>query len=129
VVRGEDGAEYQEVSVAPAGVGHEPPLAGGERLPLDDDELSELAHGLYEVLRGCRGYRAALVGWNPEFFVDIAELNQDWAEDLQAGRLYGLVLAEETLPELCVPAAVEPFAPGFSWMPYQGQAKAGSAGR
>jgi hypothetical protein len=122
VVRGEDGAQYKEVSVVAAGVGTPIPAdAHVERLALDRDERSELARGLYEVLRPCRGYRAAFVGWDPEYLVDLAELEREWADELRAATLHGLVLADETLARLGTPATLEPFAPGFSWMPYRGE--------
>jgi hypothetical protein len=126
-VRGGDGSEYQEVSLAAAGVGHWRMSDGkAERFDLDVAELSELGRGLYEVLRGCRGYRAAFVGWNPEDLVDLAELDQEWAEELRDGSLHGLVLATEALASFRGPVLVEPFAPGFSWMPYRGQRSADS---
>ena len=118
-VRGEDGAVYHEVTVMAAGVGHARTSDVDRELPLDVEELSELAQGLYEVLRRCRGYRAAVVGWNPEYLVDTAELARDWVEELRAGTCHGLVLADETLEQLVPSARLEPFAPGFSWIPYR----------
>jgi hypothetical protein len=120
-VRGEDGLTYHEVSVAAQGVGHQPAVdAGATRLDLDPGQLRELARGLYDVLRRCRGYRAAFVGWNPEDMVDLAELEREWAEELRAGSVRGLVLADETIQQLRTPITAEPFAPDFSWMPYDG---------
>ena len=118
IVQGMDGAQYQEVAVVAAGVGT--PITADaqvERLELDSDERRELAAGLYELLRHCRGYRAAFVGWDPEHLVDPAALEREWAEELRAGTLHGLVLSDETLARLGTPVLVEPFAPGFSWMP------------
>jgi hypothetical protein len=50
-VRAVDGSEYQEVYLAAAGVAHATTF-DGERLDLDDAELSELRRGVYGVLRG-----------------------------------------------------------------------------
>jgi hypothetical protein len=123
-VRGVDGPAYQEVSLIPVRVGHRVSLdAGAQRLPLDADELSELGHGLYGVLRACRGYRTAMVGWDPESFLDLAELRESWADELRTGALAGLVLADDAVRDLAalgVEVAVEPFAPGTSWVPYRG---------
>lgn len=123
-VRGADGPAYQEISLVPVGVGHKVSLdAGTERLALGADELSELGHGLYEVLRACRGYRVAMVGWDPESFLDVAELQESWADELRQGDLAGLVLSDDAIRELATlgtEVAVEPFAAGTSWMPYQG---------
>jgi hypothetical protein len=38
------------------------------------------------------------------------------------------VLAADVLDRFSGPVAVEPFAPGFFWMPYRGQRSADSTG-
>lgn len=122
--RGVDGTAYQEVSLIPVGVGHKVSLdAGAQRLVLDAAELSELGHGLYEVLRASAGYRVARVGWDPESFLDLAELRESWADELRDGELAGPVLSDDAVRDLAtvgVEVAGEPFAPGASWMPYRG---------
>jgi hypothetical protein len=55
---------------------------------------------MYEVLRRCRGYRAAFIGWNPEKVVDLGELAETWTEELSAGgSLPGLVLSDDALAQ------------------------------
>ena len=124
-VRGTDGAEYHEISLLPVGVGYGVAIERGvQRLPLESAELSELGYGLYDVLRGCRGYRAAIVGWDPEWYLDFAELQEDWADELRRGELDGLVLSDDAVREFAargIEAAVEPFAHGASWVPYRGE--------
>jgi hypothetical protein len=123
-LRGEDGTAYHEISLVPVGVGVKVARdVGVPPLLLDPDELRELGNGLYEVLRTCRGYRAAIVGWDPEQFVDLAELAGTWADEARAGELSGLVLSDDAVHDLTargVEVTVEPFAPGASWMPYRG---------
>jgi hypothetical protein len=65
-----------------------------------------------------RGYEAAMVGWDPEGFIDLAELRSDWSEELAAGDLLGLVLSEAVRRTLAPNTTFEPFAPGFEWLPY-----------
>ncbi|RZU73562.1 hypothetical protein EV384_1971 [Micromonospora kangleipakensis] len=91
-----------------------------ERLRLTAAELSELGNGLYQLLMRFTGYRAAQVGWDPEGRVDPAELQQEWADELTAGELPGLVLAEDLHQDLHGQGFV-PFAPAFVWIPYQGE--------
>lgn len=122
VIVGDDGVEYQEVSVTANGLGVWFPDPDWQQVELDEDELDELTRGMYELLRRCRGYRAAIVGWNAEHVVDLGELAESWTEELAAGGsgVPGLVLSDEALAQVRVSATVEPFAPGFSWMPYRG---------
>jgi hypothetical protein len=106
-----------ELSVIPVGVSHGMPM--DRDLPRTElDDLTALAHGLYDVLRTMRGYEAAMVGWDPEGFVDLAELRSDWSEELAAGDLPGLVLSEAVRRTLAPNTTFEPFAPGFEWLPY-----------
>jgi hypothetical protein len=119
--RGSDGVPYLEMSVLPLGVGCGVGLdRGHEPLRLTAAELTELGHGLYQLLAGFAGYRAAQVGWDPEWRVDPAELRQEWADELADGTLSGLVLAEDVLSDLRGPGLL-PFAPGFLWIPYAGE--------
>jgi hypothetical protein len=115
------GEPYLEVSIVPTRVGFRVAADGHQpRLPLTAGELSELGNGLYSLLRTLTGYRAARVGWDPETFVDPVELQSEWAEELAAGALPGLVLAEDLRSNLPVHAFV-PFAEDFIWIPYQGE--------
>jgi hypothetical protein len=118
-VRDASGEPYLQMSVIPAQVGFGCALDKGRpRLPLTPAELSELGNGLYSVLTTLTGYRAAQVGWDPEDFVDPVELRQQWVEELAAGTLPGLVLAETLLSDAPTQAFV-PFTNGFIWLPYQ----------
>jgi hypothetical protein len=120
-VRGRDGVQYLEMSVLPVGVGWGVGLdSGHEPLRLTAAELTELGHGLYRLPAGFAGYRAAQVGWDPECWVDLDELRQEYADDLADGTLSGLVLAEDVLSDLRGPG-FRPFAPGFVWAPYAGE--------
>lgn len=120
-VRDAAGEPYLEMSIIPARVGFGCALDEQQpRIPLTTAELSELGTGLYSVLATLTGYRAARVGWDPEEQVDPVELQQEWAEELAAGELPGLVLAEGLRLDVPV-AGLERFAPGFRWIPYQGE--------
>lgn len=120
-VRDAAGEPYLEMSVVPAQVGFGVGLDGRQpRLPLTAKELSELGNGLYSLLATLTGYRAARVGWDPENFVDPVELQQEWAEELAAGALPGLVLAEDLQLSTSMRGFV-PFADGFVWIPYEGE--------
>jgi hypothetical protein len=116
-----DGPDYLEMSVMPVGVGFGVASEHGRPpLSLTPEQLSELGHGLYRVLATLSGYQAALVGWDPEPLLDLAELRQERADDIQAGTLPGLVLARDL--ELGIPTPnFVPFAPGYIWIPYAGQ--------
>lgn len=117
-----DGEAHLELSVLPAGVGWGVPAdAGSERRELDPGELSRLGHGLYGVLSRMDGYRAAVVGWDPEGYVDVAELRRDWSAELADGALPGLVLADDVLATLPMASGFRPFRPGFAWIPYRGE--------
>lgn len=116
-----DGSPYIEMSVLPVGVGWAVALdRGHERVRLSTAELTDLGHQLYQLLTKLTGYRAAFVGWDPEPYADPAELRRGYSDDLAAGTLPGLVLAEDVLPELRG-TAFRPFARGFVWLPYEGE--------
>ena len=110
------------VSTSPAGVGTRIPRDDGPRLQLTAAELSELAWGLFGLLRRFDGYRAAVVGWDPEDFVECADLEHEYGDFLADGFPTGLVLAEEVLHTLTSASAqhFQPFEPGYQWIPYDG---------
>jgi hypothetical protein len=121
LTRGGDGVSYLLMSVLPIGVGWGVALdRGQEHLRLTAGELTEVGHGLYQLLARFTGYQAAKVGWNPEGFVDPLELRQEWPDELAAGTLPGLVLADTLLADLRG-QAFRPFSPGFVWIRYAGQ--------
>lgn len=120
-VRDVDDVPYLEMSVLPVGVGSGVAMDRGRKLVrLSAAELTELGHQLYRLLGNLTGYRAACVGWDPETYTDPADLQRDCADDLMAGALPGLVLAEDTLQRLRG-TAFRTFAPGFAWIPYEGE--------
>ncbi|MEV4534465.1 hypothetical protein AB0J82_11610 [Asanoa sp. NPDC049518] len=120
---GSDGGSYLELSVLPVGVGWGVVLdRGHEPVRLSAAELTTLGRALYDLLATFSGYQAAKVGWDPEWQIDLAELRQDWADELATGdpTLSGLVLAEAVLADLRGRRFV-PFSPGFRWIPYLGE--------
>lgn len=56
-------------------------------------ELSTVGAGLYQLLSRFTGYWAARVGWDPEAWVNPEELRHEYADELMAGQVPGLVLA------------------------------------
>ncbi|GFJ83752.1 hypothetical protein [Phytohabitans houttuyneae] len=109
------------MSVLPRGVGWGVVLdRGHEPVRLRAAELTQLGQGLYQLLTQFIGYQAAQVGWDPQGRVDPAELRHEWADEIAAGELPGLVLAEDVLPDLRGSAFV-PFARGFLRIPYAGE--------
>ncbi|WP_433229064.1 hypothetical protein [Actinomadura formosensis] len=113
------GLPYLEMSVIPAQVGCKVALDGNRpQLRLTSEELSELGAGLYTLLATLTGYRAARAGWDPEVFVDPVELRREWAEELAAGALPGLVVAEDVRLGVPMNAFVR-FTDGFLWIPYE----------
>lgn len=119
--RSDSGNEYLEMVVLPIGIGAGVAMDRGHQVVrLAAEELSELGHALYGLLRQLTGYRAAQVGWDPEGRVDFDELQSDWKEELATGRLPGLVLAEDVHHEL-QGSGFTRFAPGYVWIPYQGE--------
>jgi hypothetical protein len=124
-LRAPEAEPYLELSILPVGVGYGVGLDHDyPRLALTSDELTELGHGLYRLLSRCTGYQAAMVGWDPEGFVDLTELRMEWSQELRAGLLPGLVLSHEVLGSVSAGAGFQPFAPGFDWIPYQGERRA-----
>lgn len=116
---------YFELSILPVGVGYGAGLDGDHpRLQLTTDELTELGHGLYRLLSQFTGYQAAMVGWDPENLVDLAELHTEWSDELGPGLLPGLVLSHEVRRSLSGGAGFQPFVFGFDWIPYQGERRA-----
>jgi hypothetical protein len=115
-------SSYIELSVIPVAVGLGVALDGTlPRTELFAAELSELGAGLYRLLAEFNGYVAAKVGWDPEGFVDPAELKSDWADELADGAINGLVLCEALHDELGLRGNYVEFQPGYLWIPYRGE--------
>ena len=113
---------YIELSVIPVAVGWGVGLDGTlPRTRLSAAELSELGQGLYRLLATLDGYLVAKVGWDPEGFVDPAELKSYWIHELADGTINGLVLGEVLHRELGLGGNYIEFQPGYLWIPYQGE--------
>ncbi len=113
---------YIELSVVPVAVGWGVVLDGTlPRTGLSAAELSELGTGLYRLLASFNGYVAAKVGWDPEGFLDPAELKSDWADELADGTINGLVLCKALHGELGLGDNYVEFQPGYLWIPYRGE--------
>jgi hypothetical protein len=113
---------YIELSVVPVSVAWGMPMDGTlPRTRLSAAELTELGHGLYRLLAKFRGYVAAKVGWDPEGFLDPAELKSDCADELADGSIHGLVLCEALHVELGLGNNYTEFQPGYLWIPYRGE--------
>lgn len=91
------------------------------RTRLSAAELTELGNGLYRLLTKFNGYIAAKVGWDPEGFLNPAELSSDWADELATGGIHGLVLGQAQHGELGLGYNYANFQPGYLWIPYQGE--------
>ncbi|MEA5367557.1 hypothetical protein VA596_49060 [Amycolatopsis sp., V23-08] len=117
--------EGSRVTVVPRGVGYALPVELAERtrrLDLTAEELSALGWSLYDLLRQCTGYRLAAVGWElGEIWFENGELSPEYADDLAAGGLPGLVVSDDVHRALPRSTGFEPFEPGYQWMPYRGE--------
>lgn len=109
---------YIEFSVHPRGIGY-PPRAPMDVRSLTDEDITQVGHDLYRVLRGLRGYRAAAVGWDPESLVDVDDLQADCLAGYPP-LVDGLVLAENVRARLGLLDRWEPFVEGYWWLPYRG---------
>ncbi len=113
---------YIELSVLPVAVSWGLPMDGTlPRTKLSAAELTELGQGLYRLLAKFNGYVAAKVGWDPEGFLDPAELRSDWADELADRTINGLVLCEALHAELGLGDNYVEFQPGYLWNPYRGE--------
>lgn len=114
------GRPYIGFSVHPRGIGYGGPApAPVDVRSLTDDEISQIGTDLYGLLRGLRGYRAAMVGWDPESLVDLDDLEADCLTG-HPPEYDGLVLADDVRARLGLAAGWEPFIEGYGWIPYRG---------
>jgi hypothetical protein len=108
------------VSILPKAVGHGVGLDNRQsRIPLNSLQLSELGRRLYDLLQGINGYQIALVGWDTDW-INLADLHEEWVEDISEGRLTGLVVARKVRPQLPNSEHFVPFDDKHDWIPYQG---------
>jgi hypothetical protein len=108
------------VSILPKAVGYGVGLDHRQpRIPLNSSQLSELGRRLYNLLKGINGYQVALVGWDSDW-INLAELREEWAEDIIGGQLTGLVVTRNMRSQLPNSEHFVPFDDDHDWIPYQG---------
>jgi hypothetical protein len=112
---------YFELSVYVRGMGYGAP---GPRPTLDPgsltrEEITQVGRALYDLLSSFTNYQAAIVGWNPESLVDIADLEADWRNGDPPG-YDGLVLADYLCERWGLGPEWVAFADGYRWLPYSG---------
>ena len=112
---------YIEFSVHPHGIGYGGPGPKPDLDPrsLTSDEVTQIGHLLYDLLRSFSGYRAAVVGWDPESLVDVDDLEADWRAGDPPG-YNGLVLADDLCDRWKLGPEWSAFEPGYRWLPYSG---------
>jgi hypothetical protein len=117
---------YTEFSVHPRGIGYGGPGPKPDLDPrsLTGDEITRIGHALYDLLRGFTGYRAAIVGWDPESLVDLDDLEADWCNG-DPPRYNGLVLADDLCKRWRLGPEWSAFEPGYRWLPYSGSRNLG----
>ncbi len=108
------------VSILPKSVGSGVGLDHGQpRIHLNSAQLSELGKQLYDLLQGSTDYQIALVGWDTDW-INIVDLSEEWAEDISAGQLTGLVVAHNVRSLLPNSEHFVLFDAQHDWIPYQG---------
>lgn len=117
---------YTEFSVYVRGMGYGAP---GPRPDLDprsltSEEITRVGHALYDLLSGFSGYRAAVVGWDPESLVDVDDLEADWRNGDPPG-YDGLVLADDLCERWGLGREWVAFRDGYRWLPYSGSKNIG----
>jgi hypothetical protein len=112
---------YIEFSVHPRGLGYggPGPIPDLDPRSLTDEEITQVGRALYDLLQGFSGYRAAIVGWDPESLVDLQDLETDWRNGDAPG-YNGLVLANDLCERWQLGSEWVPFDHGHRWVPYRG---------
>ena len=126
-VTGLGSPNYVEFTVHPSGIGWgtRVKLAFDPR-SLTSDEITRIGHSLYDLLRAFSGYRAAIVGWDPESLVDLEDLETDWRNG-DPPSYNGLVLADDLCERWRLGPEWSGFEPGYCWLPYSGSRNLGSS--
>ena len=116
------GVEYIEFSVHPRGVGFggPGPKSFFDPRTVTDAELTEVGQELYNLLRRFDGYEAAMVGWDPEGLVDLAELEAERVVGGSIASLNGLVVSRSVADRWESDAGWVPFQADYVWLPYSG---------
>jgi hypothetical protein len=117
---------YTEFSVYVRGTGYRAPGPVPDLDPrsLTSEEITQVGHALYNLLGGLSGCRAAIVGWNPESLVDLADLETDWRNG-DPPSYGGLVLADNLCARWDVGHEWVTFTRGYRWLPYSGSKRIG----
>lgn len=112
---------YIEFTVHPRGIGFGGPGPKPDLDPrsLTNHEITRIGHALYDLLRGFSGYRAAIVGWDPESLVDLEDLEAD-CRNGDPPPYDGLVLADDLCEKWRLAPEWTAFTPGYRWLPYSG---------
>jgi len=112
---------YIEFSVHPRGLGYggPGPIPDLDPRSLTDEEITQVGRALYDLLQGCSGYRAAIVGWDPESLVDLQDLKTDWRNGDAPG-YNGLVLANDLCERWQLGPEWVAFGHARRWLPYRG---------
>lgn len=84
--------------------------------------LSTAGRALLERLRTASPFRFAVIGVEAYEAIAIDDIDAATGADPSfRERFHGLVVCDEIATRLGPEAALEPFAPGYSWLPYQGE--------
>ena len=85
----------------------------------DAAAMSAAGHALLQSLKDCSGYQFALVGIEVSDMLGIGDL----AETMLPGspNRDGIVCASELIGDPARIAGLQEFAPGFCWVPYEGE--------
>jgi hypothetical protein len=112
---------YVQFSVHPRGLGYggPGPIPDLDPRSLTDEEITQVGRALYDLLQGFSGYRAAIVGWDPESLVDLHDLETDWRNG-DAPAYNGLVLADDLRERWQLGPGWVAFGLGHHWLPYRG---------
>jgi hypothetical protein len=111
----EDGAWWAVVS--PDGVS-----TSGVTSPEVAESLTAAGQALLEHLRSAPRFRFALPGVEAFEALTLEQLDESEGSDPSfPERFDGLVVSDEVRERLGADAPFEPFAPGYSWFPYQGE--------
>jgi hypothetical protein len=112
---------YIEFTVWARGVGYGSPAHPElDPLSMTEPEITAVGYDLYALLGRFDGYRAAIVGWDPEQLVDLHELESEWVAAGDINGLDGLVVATDLRNRWQLDDAFVPFAEGYWWHPYRG---------
>lgn len=112
---------YIEFSVHPRGLGYggPGPISDLDPQSLTDEEITQVGRALYDLLQVFSGYRAAIVGWDPESLVDVQDLQTDWRNG-DVPEYDGLVLANDLFEKWQLGPEWVAFSHGHRWLPYRG---------